>query len=318
MPELTTLEDALRKQRAGSLGAVAVSEFRKSVLLDSVTFKNIEGAHDEYERETQLPEAQRRAVHGTYNRSRGTNTLGTEGLRIYGSQMGHDRFLARTGNLDVVSQTRTHVRSIRLFLEFEVVYGDPSDDSEPGQVAGLQYLAEHSYGNESETSISAGSTAGGEPLSLRAFQDAIDMCYPNPTHIICGKKMRNVITSGSRDADVSGHINYEQDSFGRRIAMFDGLPILALDRDHNNNRLLPFNEAAASGSATAGSIYIVSHMPEEGGWYMFQNGDVFVDEDKNTSNPIKDRDIEWYVATNRPQPTAVIRLKHIADAPMVP
>lgn len=317
-PEYFTLEDIHRRMPAGSLGSVVVSEFRDSVLLDRLTFKNITGAHDEFKRETQLPTPQRRGVHGEFERTRSTNTLGTEGLRIYGTKMGHDRFLSKTGNFDVVSETRAHTRAIRLLLEYEVIYGDPFDDTDIGQVMGLQFLAANSSGYESETNISAGATAGGEPLSLRLFQDAIDNCFPRPTVIICGTTMKNVITTGSRDASVSGRINYTEDSFGRRIAAFDGIPILAMDRDHLNRKILPFNEAAASGPATAGSLYVLSHLPQEGGWYPFMNGGPFIEEDSGTSKPMKERDIEWYVAANRPQPTSVIRLRHIGNAAMVP
>lgn len=317
MPELITLEDVQRRATIGSLTSLVVSEFRNSVLLDNLQFKGVSGAHDEYKRVTQLPTPQRRGVHGDFDRTRSTSTMGTEGLRIYGTKMAADRFLKHTGNLDIASETREHTRAVRLLLEKEMIYGDPTDDSDAGQVTGLQFWAEHSYGMEAETSISAGSTAGGAALSLRLFQNAIDNCFPRATHIICGTNMRNVITSGSRNANVSGYITHTEDSLGRRVSSFDGRPILVVERDHENQRLLGFNEAAVSGGATAGSIYIVSHLPSAGGWYPFMNGGPFIDEDMNTAAPIKERDLEWYVSVNRPQPTAVVRIKHIGDLPMV-
>lgn len=319
MPEFITLEEVLRRQRVGSLGAVVVSEFRESVLLNAFNFKHISGAHDEYQRETELPEAQRRQVHGEFSPSRGTSTMGTEGLRIYGSQLQHDRFLTRTGNFDIVDEVSRHVRSIRLFLEHEMVYGDPWDEDDPGQIMGLQFLAENSYGNEAETLVSAGNDVGGSPLSLRGFQDAMDNCYPGATMIVCGTSMKNVITTGSKDVNVSGHINWAPNSYGTKIAFFNETPILTVDRDHTNTKMLEFTEPDATGGpATTGSIYIVSHRPEQGGYYPFMNGGPFIEEDSNTHAPLKKRDVEWYVSVNRPQPTSVVRLRHIANAPMVP
>lgn len=317
MPELFTLEDVARRFPPTTLTSVVISEFRQSVLLDRATFKGITNAHEEYRRETELPTPQRRRVHEAFSRTRSTTTLGTESLRIYGTRMGRDRFIEKVGAFDIVAETRSHTRAIRLLLEFEMIFGDPLDDDDPGQIQGFQHMTDNSIGKEAETSLSAGTTAGGAALSLRLIQRAIDFCHPAATMLVMGKEMRNIVTAGSRDVNVSGHINWESDSFGRRIAFFDDLPIIAMDRDHLNRRILGFTEAAVSGSPTATSIYVVSHNIADGGWYPFMNGGPFIEEDITQADPIKERDIEWFVGVIRPQPWGVIRIKHIGDLDMV-
>ena len=311
-----TLEDIARRLSQSSvLQPIMVDEFRQSVLMDMVRFKMIPGMHDEFTILTELPDAQRRGVHGEFTSSKSTNSMGTEAISIYGSKMTHDRVLNRTGNFDVVDELRKHVRATRLLLEYEMVYGDPSDDETPGQITGLQHWAENSYGWEAETSVSAGVTSGGAALSLRRFQDALDSCQ-DATHIFCGQQMRNVITTGATDVDVSGFVNRNDAAFGGRVATFDGIPIIPLERDQNHQRILGFNEPAFAGPATSSSIYIVSHTENEG-WYPFLSGEPFVEEDQNTSSPLKSREQETYIGTSRPRPTAVIRLKHIGDLEMV-
>jgi hypothetical protein len=311
LPVWTDLAEMARKAR-GPLQVMVHNIFRQSVLLDAARFKTITGAAEDYATTRVLPEPQRRAINAQFSRSRGSSDRDHEALRVYGGLVGHDRAAAQMGLADPVTAIRDYTRSIRLLIDYDMIYGDP--DTSSLQMAGLQYWAEDS-GVTSETSISAGSTANGAALSVKLLRNAIDNCHPEPSFIVCGEPMRNVLTGGSEDVDLTGFVTFGE-AWGRRLAFFDGLPIITLKRDYQNTRILDFTEAAASGTATATSLYIVAH-DEDAGWYPFQNGaGMAAPVDLGAIASFDEQELTWLLATARVDPRAVVRVKHIGNLAM--
>ena len=307
-----TLEEMLREVPPGAPSqAQIIMSFRQSVLLDALRIRNIGNAGADYTVTTELPTVQRRGLNEDFAQSsRGNVEPGHEGLRIYGVRLQDDRAARRMGLSDPAAQNRGAARATRLTLESDLITGDP--DTNPKTMAGFQFWAENS-GQTASTSISAGSTAGGAALSVKALRDAIDECM-DPSFMVMSQYMRNRLTGGAEDTGVAGYIEWQDGPFGRRIASFDGLPIVTVQKDVSNARLLPFSEAAASGGSTATSIYIVSQGPE--GWYMFQNGMPQVDEMAVTASQVP-RELMWLCASVATNPFSVIRLKHIGDLAVV-
>jgi hypothetical protein len=95
--------------------------------------------------------------------------------------------------------------------------------------------------------------------------------------------------------------------------MYNGLPILTVDLDNTGAAILPFTEAATSGTATATSIYVVS-MGEDG-LIGLQNGGMEVrDLGELQTAPVLRTRVEWYNGLAVFNGRAATRLWSIADA----
>jgi hypothetical protein len=141
--------------------------------------------------------------------------------------------------------------------------------------------------------IYAGTTDGGDALSLGKLDELIDI-VENPTHLIMSKAMRRRLTAAARNTSVGGFISWDKDSFGRKIAQYNDLPILIMDTDNDGNQILGFSEVGYTGStATATSIYCVSFGEDKLGG--IQNGPIDVrDLGELQTKPAKRSRVEWY------------------------
>jgi len=160
--------------------------------------------------------------------------------------------------------------------------------------------------------IAAGSTSGGDALSLQKLDELIDSTE-DPTHLIMNKAMRRRLTQAARNASVGGYITYSQDEFGRRLTMYNELPILIADKDNTKADILPFTEACPGGGATGTSIYCVSFTDD--GVIGLQNGDMDVrDMGEIDTKPVFRTRIEWYMTLAVLRERAFSRLWGIKDA----
>jgi hypothetical protein len=81
----------------------------------------------------------------------------------------------------------------------------------------------------------------------------------NPTHLIMNKPMRRRLNDASRSTSVSGFMSRMDGEFGRKVDMYQDLPILIAWQDNADAEILPFSEASVDGTSTDNcSIYCVS------------------------------------------------------------
>jgi hypothetical protein len=199
------------------------------------------------------------------------------------------------------------IRALGLAWTRKFIKGDAASD--PREFDGLQTRV---TGNQI---ISAGSTANGAALSLAKLDEAIDQTF-NATHMIMSKAMARKFSAAARSTTVGGYISWDKNEFGRRILSYNDLPILTVDLDNTETAILPFAEAAASGTATATSIYIVSMGPM--GLTGIQNGTIEVrDIGELDSQPVFRTRVEWYNGLAIYHGRAVTRLNHIGDLAIV-
>jgi hypothetical protein len=163
--------------------------------------------------------------------------------------------------------------------------------------------------------ISAGATANGAALSLAKLDELIDL-VDDPTHLIMNKAMRRRLTTAARTSSVGGYITYDVDAFGRQITKYNDLPILIADKDNTYADILPFTEAASSGTSTATSIYCVSFSEE--GVAGIQNGGIDArDLGELESKPSFRTRVEWYAGMAVFKGRSAARLRHIGDLAVV-
>jgi hypothetical protein len=127
------------------------------------------------------------------------------------------------------------------------------------------------------------------------------------------RTMRRLLSASTRTTSVSGYLTYGSDAFGKQITMYNGIPILVVDQDNLGNEILPFTEAATSGTATATSIYAVAL--GEGMLEGIQNGIMDVrDLGELDDKPVMRTRVEWYMGLSLQHPRAAARLWSISNA----
>jgi len=268
-------ESAIIEQFASSSG-----------ILENIPFVDIAGNAYSYNREETLPGIAFRGVNEGYTESVGVVNPVTETLSILGGDLDVDKFIIDTDGVGVRSQHEMmKVRALALKWTQQFIQGDTASDHRS-----FDGLKKRLTGTQL---ISNGSTSGGDVLSLERLDATIDE-VTNPTHIVMNKTMRRVLTSAARNQSVGGYITYELDSFGRKIAFYNDLPIIVLDQDGSKSQILPFTESGAGGgTAQCTSFYVVSF--DTMGVHGLQNGGMQVrDLGELNTKPVFRTRVEHY------------------------
>jgi len=302
---LTLLEAA--KLESGNAIKQAIIELYagSSDILANLPFTSIQGNALKYNRESSLPGIGFRGVNEGYTASTGVLNPLTESLVIAGGDLDVDKFIVDTMGMNQRAvQEAMKVRALALAWTAKFIKGDTAND--PKEFDGLQTRITGSQ------KIAAGSTANGTPLSLAKLDEAIDQTL-NPTHMIMSKAMARKFAAAARNTSVSGYISWDKNQLGQRVMMYNDLPILTVDLDHTQTAILPFTEAATSGTASATSIYVISAGEE--GVIGLQNGGIDVrDLGELDSAPTYRTRVEWYTGLAAFNGRAATRLWSIADS----
>lgn len=302
---LTLIEAS--KRHSGDVVRSAIIEMfaEQSQLLNAMGFSDISGGGLSYNREETLPGIGFRGVNEAYDESTGVLNPVFDPLVIAGGDLDVDMFILKTRGMDVRAvQEKMKVKALSLKIAAAFIKGDSA--AEPRSFDGLQVRLTGTQ------KIAAGATANGTPLSLLKLDELID-AVENPTHLIMNRTMRRLLSSSTRTTSVSGYLTTTKDEFGRQVMEYNGLPIIVADQDNLGNEILPFEEAATSGTATATSIYCVSFT--EGMLEGIQNGDMDVrDLGELEEKPAMRTRVEWYMGISLLHPRAAARLWSISNA----
>jgi len=279
---------------------------RNSDILAALPFMDVPGGSYAYNQEGQLPGVAFRGVNEAYSESVGVLNPQVEVLRIAGGDLDVDKaILAMHGEQVRTTHEAAKVKALALYLTKKIIKGDSTSDVR--EFDGLQNRITGSQ------LIAAGSTNGGDPLSLAKLDEAID-AVDNPTHLIMSKAMRRRLSAAARASSVGGYITYTTDAFGRKITNYNDLPILIADYDDDGARILDFNEVGPGGAtATATSIYVVSF--GDNMLTGLQNGVMQVNDlGELDSKPVKRTRVEWYVGLAALHGRCAARLWGISNA----
>jgi hypothetical protein len=291
------LRNAIVELYAGSSG-----------ILEVLPFVDINGNALKHNRVGALPGVGFRGVNEAYTASTGIINPIVDALVIAGGDLDVDKFIVDTqGQQQRSVHEQMKVQALALSWTRKFIKGDTANDNR--EFDGLQTRI---TGNQK---IAAGSTANGSALSLAKLDEAIDQTL-NPTHLIMNKAMKRRLTTAARNYTVGGFITYQKDAFGRPLMAYNDLPIITVDLDNEGNAILPFTEAASSGTDTATSIYVVSMNPA--GVAGLQNGRIDVrDMGELQTQPVYRTRVEWYCGMGIFNGRAATRLWSIADAAVV-
>lgn len=307
---MITLLEAAKINPGEVLRNTIIEHFaRSSDLLRVMPFIDVQGGAYVYNLEGSLPGVAFRGVNEGYTASAGILNPQTERLRIGGGELKVDNAILKMHGNEVRSQHELRqVKAMSLTIGAKMINGDSTKD--PREFDGLRTRI------QGDQLLNAGNTNGGNALSVSALRDLID-AVDNPTHLLMSKKMRNLLSAAATDTTIGGYIAYDKDEFGRRIVMFDGLPIIVTDYDAEGKQIIDFNEVGAGGSnATATSIYCVNLGDE--GVTGLQNGIMEVrDLGEMQTQPALLTRVEWMVGMAALHGRAAARLRGIANAAVV-
>ncbi len=298
-----TLLDASRMAandplKAGIIEQIAMS----SNLLNALQFENISGSAIEYTREGVLPTVGARAVNEAYSEDAGQSEKRKVALKIVGGDLDVDKFIVQTMGQDVrVTKVQQKIKSLAGYIEKLLIKGD--ETSNPEEFDGLQAILGSAAGNQVIENH-----ASGAPLSLAKLDEAID-AVENPNMILLNKALIRRLVTASRNTSVGGNVNYEVNNFGQRITTYNGIPLIAIDKDNTETAILPFTENAASNT----SIYIVN--ASAGVYTGIENQGIQVrDLGELDTKPVYRTRVEWYLNHAVWHKRGAARLMKITDA----
>lgn len=268
-------------------------------------FQNIMGGTYGYTNEETLPGIGFRGVNEAYTASTGVLNPKVETLTIAGGDLDVDSFIIQTRGEEQRSvQEAMKVRALGLAWTQKFIKGDTASD--PREFDGLQTRL---VGNQK---FQAGTTANGTPLSLGVLDEAIRRTFM-PTHILMSSKMAIKLGAAARSSTVGGYVTFGVPELGKIPMFYQGLPVITVDLDGTGAEILPFTEAATSGTATATSVYILSL--GDTGVCGLQNGTISVkDLGELQTSPVYRTRVEWFSTFGVFHGRAATRIWSISDA----
>ena len=190
-----------------------------------------------------------------------------------------------------------------------IIKGDSTSD--PKEFDGLQ----RRLANDQLIAVTTNDTDTVGPLTLAKLDEAID-ATDSPTHLIMNKKLRRLLTAAQRTESIGGFLEYSNDTWGRQVVKYAGLPILDAGQDNTNTDIIPLTETAGDGGADSTSLYVVSF--GDGMVEGIQNGTMEVKDLGLTDSGVIYRTlVEWLVGMALYHPRAATRLWNISTATAV-
>ena len=306
---LTALEAAKSGQGTVFDRAVIQIFAMLSPILRVLPIRTINGNAHKYNQEEALPGVAFRGVNESYTESTGIINPQTESLSIMGGDLDVDKFIVDTEGEDQ--------RSIHELMKFKAIVQDFQTSFFKGDVASnpkdIEGLQKRITGDQL---IDAGSTSGGDALSLSKLDELMD-AVEEPTHLLMNKAMRRRLTAAARTTSVGGYITYSKDEFGRTVTQYNEIPILVIESLLGKDTVLPFTEASPGGGAAAStSIYCVSMGPGKLQGIQFAPINARDLGELQTAPKYRTR-VEWYCGMELQHGRAAGRLQGIKDAAAV-
>ena len=201
----------------------------------------------------------------------------------------------------------------RLFLD-TFIKGD--NTTNPREFSGLQKRCDQ-YSNRK---LAAGSTSGGDALSLTKLDEAIARVNAGTSrkYIIAPRAMLPRFIGAARNTSISGFVTQTWDDVGKPKLTYAGIPILFGYEPDKHSTFMPFTEACPGGGATGSSIYVVALGGDRvRGIQLKEMGAEDVGRVLTGSKPVYRTHISWDVGIVDEHDYGVCRLWGVKDAAIV-
>lgn len=303
------------KQTSGDVKRSAVIEMfaRNSPLLQRLTWMNIPGAVYSYNKEGKLPSLGFRGINDPYtDKSIGILNPESEALKILGKEIEVDGAMIKMYGPSVRTQQELMVFKAAIHkTTSKIINGDSI--ANPLEYDGLRRRV---VGGQL-FSATGDNTNGA--LRLEMLDAAID-AVPGANGIICNKAFARKLTKAAKNRDIAGgDITYGKDQFGQRVAEYNSIPLIIVERDEDEREIIDFNEvgpAGAGAGADCMSAYVANF--GDGKFHGIQNGILEVEDlgKMQSKNAFLTR-FEWLASIAVPDGRAVARIRGITNADFV-
>jgi hypothetical protein len=255
--------------------------------MDYLPFMDIEGNSLVYNRETSLGAADFYAHDGVWSEATSEVTQASSSLKILGGDVDITNFVQRTrSNVNDQKALQVALKSKSVARKFEqsFITGYPTNDA--NSFTGLKYLLTANGSPATSGQVLEAGT-GGSALTLALLDQMIDLVLGGkPDILLMSKRTRRKLKALLQ---ASAHYVETGDQFGRRVMMYDGIPVMVSDF------VSDADTGSASGTALS-SIYAIKFSAEDG-LCGLQNGGIEV----IPIGQLPDKDAErvrirWYVA----------------------
>lgn len=289
---------------------------QESSVLDRIPLMPIEGNAYAYNKEATLPGVAFRSVNEAYVESTGTFVQASESLVILGGDADVDRFIVQTrGNLNDqrAAQTALKVKAASYKFQDHFINGDVAVD--PKGFDGLKKRLTGSQVLDAATN-GMGPVAGGHD-----FFDALDaliaqvpgLTGENGALYANRGVISRVKSSGRR---LGGVEMFKEDLTGKRIVMYNGIPLLDIGQTAAGVDIIPQTETQGSSNVSS-SIYAVKFGQDENDQAVtgLTNGGVSVrDLGEVDDKPVYRTRIEFYCGLATFGGKAAARLRGVLAA----
>lgn len=312
-----TLVEAAKLSQDDLQRGVLETFVQESSVLDRIPFMTIQGNAYAYNEEATLPGVAFRAVNAAYDSSFGTVVQKSEKLVILGGDADVDRFIVQTrGNLNDqrAIQTRMKVKAASYFYQDKFINGDVAVDTN-----GFDGLKKRLIGAQV---MAAGTNGLGPIAGGHDFLDKLDALVAQVTGLNGSNGAlyanRAIIAKIQSSARRLGGFEMVIEALtGKRIASYNGIPILDLGQTAAGVDVLPQTETQGSAAGTTSSIYAVKFGSAEGDQAVtgLTNGGVQVyDLGELDTQPVYRTRLEFYTGLATFGGKAAARLTGVLNA----
>lgn len=261
-----TLVEAAKLSRDDLQRGVIETFIQSSPILDRIPFLQIEGNAYAYNSEGTLPGVEFRAVNGSYSESTGTVNQASEKLVILGGDADVDTFIQKTrSNLNDQRAVQTAMKVKAASYKFQDAFFNGDVAADPN---GFDGLKKRLIGAQVISAPGAnGSPVYGSNADTEAFFAALDdlvaavpgLDASNGAFYANSKLIGKIRAAGRRFGGVE---IVKEDMTGKRIVVWNGIPVLDPGTTSAGADILPLTEAKGAGAT--GSIYAVKFGQDEG------------------------------------------------------
>ncbi|MCC7047199.1 MAG: hypothetical protein IT562_10840 [Alphaproteobacteria bacterium] len=252
MPVFTLPEYAKTKEKT-DFSRPVIEMFGKSAdIYEALPFETLGAAVFEGYRQAALPTVAFRGINEESSNGNGRVAPFQEATFVVDHDIDvDDAIIRRNGMQRRSSEEQMAVAALgKLWLD-TFVFGDNTSD--PREFNGLQKRAE-SFSRK----IAAGSTSGGDALSLAKLDEAINNVN-GPNAILVGKGLMPRFIAAARNTSISGFVIQSWDQVGQPKMTYNGIRLYFGYEKDDHGFILPFTEAnPGGGSAVGTSIYVMS------------------------------------------------------------
>jgi len=246
---LTLLEAAKGTQDPLRLGIIELIAMNNPIL-ERIPTQPVSGNAYTYTEEGALPSIGARAINQAFEESTGTLNTRVETMKILGGDMDIDRALVAMnpersiGDLRAI-HTSQKVKALSAYWMKQFIKGNETTDNRV-----FDGLERRCLGSQV---IYQGTTAGGDALTLAKLDELLDL-IDGADVLLMNKTLRRKVNSLIRAAGQTQE--FIDDSFGRQVMAYAGVPIVVIEEDETGTEILRFNELGSTGSTfTSSSIY---------------------------------------------------------------